>query len=107
MEAKIVRVIPGAKPNSKGKVIPPPSSWLKTPILTPKNTRVPPPGWVVHSQISSENKHRATKSILNVNRVQTNIRTEVVQILGRNPMKTLIKRPFLALFAVTIKPIGK
>ena len=62
---------------------------------------------VVHSQISSAYNKQNKKRILNVNRVQTNIRTEVVQILGRNPMKTLIKRPFLTISAVTIKPIEK
>ena len=62
---------------------------------------------VVHSQISSASKNLLGIGILNVNRVQTNIRTEVVQILGRNPMKTLIKRPFLTISAVTIKPIEK
>jgi hypothetical protein len=63
--------------------------------------------YTVHSQISSAYKKPQQPSILNVNRVQTNIRTEVVQILGRNPMKTLIKRPFLVLSAVTMKPMEK
>ena len=38
MEPKIVRVIPGAKPNSKGKVIPPPQVAYKW----PKNGKIPP-----------------------------------------------------------------
>ena len=59
----------------------------KTPLYTPFRGG--------HSQISSVDNQKTNICILNVNPVQTNIRTEVVQILGRNPRRTAIKRPFL------------
>ena len=51
-----------------------------------------------HSQISSANHNLNDYSILNVNRVQTIIRSRVDQFLGRNVLKTLIKRRFFGLF---------
>ena len=51
-----------------------------------------------HSQISSVKQTKKQQRILNVNRVQTIIRSRVDQFLGRNVLKTLIKRRFFGLF---------
>ena len=62
-----------------------------------------PPGGGGHSQISSAHHTNHYIGILNVNRVQTIIRSRVDQFLGRNVLKTLIKRRFFGLFLPTPK----
>ena len=73
---------------------------IRAAILTLKRGILPPFGGVIPRLVPLI-KTSCNKRILNVNPVQTNIRTEVVQILGRNPMKTPIKQHFLGVFAAT------
>ena len=68
---------------------------------------IPPRGGVIPRLVPQTDYKNNTKSILNVNRVQTIYRTEVVQILGRNSAKTPIKCRFLAFFLPYTPSWGK